>query len=379
MINATDKHIFISTGEASGDLLGGNLAQALFDVNPQLKIVGMGDRHMREAGVELIEDLSKMGVVGGFEVIKHLKDIYLTAKKVKNYLRQHRPDLVILIDYPGFNLHIARAATAMGLKVLFYVSPQIWGWRYGRIRRIQRYVDHMAVLYRFEEDIYKKEHVPVTFVGHPLKDVAKPSLSREATYSTLQLDPNKPVVSLFPGSRKQEIERLLTIMLDAKALIQKALPDVQFALPLAPTLDKAFIKSQLPDDVQLVENNTYNLLSITDAAISCSGTATLEIGLMNVPLVIIYKLAAPTYWALMCITKTRHIGLCNIIAQEIVAQEYLQYKATAKNIAKETVKLLIDQAYRQSIKEKLQHIEHGLGSGNPAKKAAAVVFELLQP
>ena len=130
MINLTNKHIFISTGEASGDLLGGSLAQALFDVNPNLKIAGMGEHYMRAAGVELIEDLSKMGVVGGVEVIKHLKDIYQTAKKIKQYLRQHRPNLVVLIDYPGFNLHIARAATKMGLKVLFYVSPQIWGWRY---------------------------------------------------------------------------------------------------------------------------------------------------------------------------------------------------------------------------------------------------------
>lgn len=378
MISLTDKHIFISTGEASGDLLGGNLAQALFDVNPNLKIVGMGENHMRAAGVELIEDLSKMGVVGGFEVIKHLKDIYQTAKKVKQYLKKHRPDLVILIDYPGFNLHIARAATRMGLKVLFYVSPQIWAWRYGRIRRIRRYVDHMAVLYSFEQELYQKENMPVTFVGHPLKSVAKATLSKEDAYATLQLDPNKPVVALFPGSRKQEIERLLNIMLDAKKLIQKALPEVQFTLPLAPTLDKALIADKLPADIRIIENNTYNLLSITDAAITCSGTATLEIGLMNVPLVIIYKLAAPTYWALMCITKTRHIGLCNIIAQEIVAQEYLQYRATAENIAKETVKLILDKEYRRQIKRKLNRIQDGLGSGDPAKKAAAVVFELLQ-
>lgn len=378
MINLTNKRIFISTGEASGDLLGGNLAHALRQINPHLNITGMGETHMRNAGVELIEDLSKMGVVGGFEVIKHLKDIYQTAKKVKKHLKATRPDLVILIDYPGFNLHIARAATRMGLKVLFYVSPQIWGWRYGRIRRIKRYVDHMAVLYRFEEDLYKNEHMPVTFVGHPLKKLAKPTLTKEQTYTALNLDPSKPVVALFPGSRRQEIERLLSIILDAKKRIQQALPDVQFALPIAPTLDKSFISSQLPNDVTLVENNTYNLLSISDAAISCSGTATLEIGLMNVPLVILYKLSSATYWGLKCMTKIKHIGLCNIIAQDVVAQEYLQYDATPENIAREVVKLLLDTRYRDQIKQRMKRIEHGLGDGDPAQKAAALVFELLQ-
>ncbi len=378
MIHLTDKHIFISSGEASGDLLGGNLARSLLAINPHVKLVGMGETHMRQAGVELIEDLSKMGVVGGFEVVKHLKDIYQTAKKVKRYLKTHRPDLVILIDYPCFNLHIARGATRMGLKVLFYVSPQIWGWRYGRIHRIKRYVDHMAVLYRFEEALYKKEQMPVTFVGHPLKKVAKPNLSKEQAYRHFKLDPQKPVVALFPGSRKQEIERLLSIILDAKKQIQKALPAVQFVLPIAATLDKNYIARQLPDDVHIIENNTYNLLSITDAAISCSGTATLEISLLNVPLVILYKLAAPTYWGVRCMTKIKHIGLCNIIAQDLVAQEFLQYKATAKNIASEVIKLLLDRSYRQDIKRRMKRIEEGLGEGDPAKNAAAVVFELLQ-
>lgn len=372
-----NKLIFISTGEASGDLLGGNLAKALLQKNPNLNIVGMGETHMRNAGVELIEDLSKMGVVGGFEVIKHLKDIYQTAKKVKNYLKKHHPDLVILIDYPGFNLHIARAAHKMGLKVLFYVSPQIWGWRYGRIKRIRRYVDHMAVLYRFEENLYQKENVPVTFVGHPLKEVAKPTLSKQDTYNALNLDPSKPIVALFPGSRKQEIQRLLPIILEAKQQIQKVMPEVQFAMPIADTLEKENFYRQLSDDITIVKNNTYNLLSICSSAIAASGTATLEIGLMQVPLVILYKLSAPTYWALMCMTKIKNIGLCNIIAGELVAKEYLQYQATADNLANETIKLLKDKAYSDSIKQKMTSLQSQLGQGNPAENAADLVCELI--
>lgn len=371
------KHIFISTGEASGDLLGGNLAKALFDVNPNLKIVGMGDRNMREAGVELIEDLSKMGVVGVFEIFRHLKGIYQVSKKVKLYLKEHRPDLVVLVDYSGFNLNIAKYAKKLGLRVLFYVSPQIWGSRYGRIKRIRRYVDHMAVLYQFEEGIYQRENIPVTFVGHPLTDIAMPTLSQTDVFKQLSLNSEHPVIALFPGSRTQEVTRLLPIILEAKTLIQKAIPDAQFALPIASTLDKTAVKAQLHDDITIVDNDTYNLLSITDAAIAASGTATLEIALMNVPLTILYKLSTLTYCAAMCITKTRHIGLCNIIAQEIVAQEFLQHNATPQNIASEVIKLLLDEQYRGAVKQKLAKIRGKLGAGQSAKKAATVVFEML--
>lgn len=378
MISLQDKHIFICTGEASGDLLGGSLAQALLEVNPRLRLTGIGDAHMQKAGVEIIQDLSKMGMMGVFELLKHIKTIYTTIKTIKKYLKENRPDLLILVDYPGLNLHIARYAKKIGLKVLFYVSPQIWGWRYGRIKRIRRDVDHMAVLYRFEESLYQRENVPVSFVGHPIKQVAKASLDKTAIYKKLQLDPTHPIIALFPGSRKQEVTKLLSIMLDAKKRIQKALPNAQFAMPIASTLGKDFLQGQVPSDVTLVDNDTYNLLAVTDAAIAASGTATLEIGLMNVPLVIVYKLAAPTYWAIMCMTKTRHIGLCNIIAQEIVAKEFLQHNATADNLAKEAVKLVLDKEYRANIKRKLSRIQEGLGDGSPAKKAAAVVFELLQ-
>lgn len=372
------KRIFICAGEASGDLLGANLAKALLASQPTLQLCGMGDTQMAAAGVHLIQDLSKMGVVGGFEVIKHLKDIYQTAKHVKTYLKTHRPDLLILIDYPGFNLHIARCAKKMGLTVLFYVSPQIWGWRYGRIRRIRRYVDHMAVLYHFEAGIYEKENIPVTFVGHPLAEVAKPSMDQETTYKTLGLTPNHPVVALFPGSRQQEIKRLLPIILEAKKQIQAAMPTVQFALPIASTVDPNTLKPLLPDDITLVIHNTYNLLSIADSAIAASGTATLEIALFKVPLVILYKLAAPTYWALLCMTKTRRIGLCNIIAQEVVAKEFLQYRATADNIANETLQLLTDHSYRHNIQTKMTKVRSGLGEAtHSAAKAAAVALDML--
>ncbi len=368
---------FICTGEASGDLLGGNLAKAILEIDSQIELTGVGGKHMREAGVSLIEDLSKMGIFGAFELIKHLKDIYTMACTVKNYLKQHRPDLVILIDYAGFNLHIAKAAKKLGLKVLFYVSPQIWASRYGRIKRIRRYVDHMAVLYDFEAAIYKRENIPVTCVGHPLIDIAKPTHDKTTNYQRFNFDPQKPIVALFPGSRQQEITRLLPIILEAKKLIQKAVPHVQFALPIAPTLDKEQLLKQLPSDITVVENDTYNLLTISTVAIAASGTATLEIGLFGIPLVILYKLATPSYWLIKSISKTRIIGLCNIIAQTVVAKEYLQKQATGENIAREIIKILLDVRYRQTIIKQLERLKYSLGPGDSSKKVAALAFQLL--
>ena len=375
------KRIFICCGEASGDLLGGHLAQALLERDSSLLIAGMGGTHMQAAGVELIEDLTRVGVLGGFELIKHAKNIYRVAKKIKQYLKQNKPDLVILIDYPGFNLNaIAPAAKKYGIPVLYYVSPQIWAWRYSRIHKIRRNVNHMAVLYRFEKSLYEKENVPVTFVGHPLKNSAQATLSKDECYRLFELDPQKPVVALLPGSRKQEVEHLLPIMLEAKKIIQQTMPRVQFALPIASTLGKDYFKHKVPGDITLVERNTYNLLSIADAAITASGTATLEISLMTVPMLILYKLTTPTYWLArlrLIGKKVPQLGLCNIIAQETVAKEYLQHAAIPKDIAEETIKLLNDEAYRASIKHKLLRIKDELGDGDPAQNVAELVLSML--
>ena len=377
----TTKRIFMCCGEASGDLLGGHLAQALFEREPNLSITGMGGTHMQAAGVELIEDLNRVGVLGGFELIKHAKNIYRVAKKIKQYLKQNKPDLLILIDYPGFHLNaIAPAAKKYGIPVLYYVSPQIWAWRYGRIHKIRRNVNHMAVLYRFEEALYQKEKVPVTFVGHPLKNSAQATLTQEECYSLFKLDPQKPIVALLPGSRKQEVEHLLPIILETKKLIQQTMPRVQFAMPIASTLGKDYFANKLPDDITLVENNTYNLLSIANTAITASGTATLEISLMNVPMLILYKLTTPTYWLArlrLIGKKVPQLGLCNIIAQETVAKEYLQHAAIPKDIAEETIKLLNDEAYRADIKQKLLRIKSELGEGDPAQNVAEVALTLL--
>lgn len=369
--------IFISAGEASGDLLGGHLAQALRTSNPACQLIGMGGEQMRAAGVELIEDLSRVGVVGIIEVLSHLGGIIQVTRKLKRMLKAQRPDLVILIDYPGLHLHLAEYAKKIGLQVLFYVSPQIWGWRSGRIKRIKACVDHMAVLYPFEKEIYDQAHVPATFVGHPLKTKAVPSLDQPACFQTLHLDPSRPVVVLMPGSREQEIKRLLPIMLAAKTQIQAHLPNCQFAIPLAQTIDKHNLKKQIPVDIHLIENNTYNLLSIARCALAASGTATLEVALLGVPMAVTYKLAATTYWILKRLVKLKYISLCNIIAGEGIVKEFIQDQATPEALSTEIIRILSDDAYRELMKQKLGLLNHRLGTGDPSLNTAKLALELI--
>ena len=371
------KRIFFSAGEASGDLLGANLAKALLTKHPELKISGMGGSKMAEAGVDVVIDADKLAVVGVWEVIKHFKDIRAAINQVKQMLQQDPPDLIVLIDYPGFNLRIAKIAHEAGVKVMQYVSPQIWAWRYGRIKKIRKYIDHIALLFQFEEKIYQKENVPATFVGHPLSEVAKPTLSREAAFIEFNLDPNKPVIALFPGSRKQEVSRLLPIMMQSIPLIRKKLPNAQFVLPLASTLTREFIQPFITEDVTLVENNTYNLLSVSTAAIAASGTATLEIALAQVPMTIIYVIIPISYFIARLLINIKNIGLCNIINEDPVAKELLQHAAKPEAIAEETLKLIQDTPYREDIIQRMGNLRPKLGTGHGPEKAAEVALGLL--
>ncbi len=377
MSESHEKKILIIAGEASGDLLGAHLAKTLKTFDPTLHLSGMGGQQMREAGVDIFIDADKLAVVGAFEVIKHLGDILAAMRVLKHRFAHEKPDLVIFIDYPGFNLRMARQAKKAGIKVLYYVSPQIWAWRYNRIKKIRKNVDRMAVLLSFEEKIYQKENVPVSFVGHPLVDIATPTVSRETVYSQFNLDPNKPIVALFPGSRHHEVNRLLPIMVDAAKLIRARIPDVQFVLPLAPNLSIENVCSFLSPDIRVIQHNTYNVLSVCDAAIAVSGTVTLEIALQKVPLVIIYKMAPFSYWLGTKLIDVPFIGLCNLVAEERVALELIQKTVTPEAIANEICRLLNDDDYRQSLLTKLATVRSKLGGGDASRKVAQLALDLL--
>lgn len=369
--------ILIIAGEASGDLLGAQLHQSLKRKNTTIDCFGMGGELMQQAGVNILIHCNDLAVIGGLEVAKHFKKIRYAYKTIKKTIKERQPDLIILIDYPDFNLRIAKFAKKNGCKVFYYVSPQIWAWRYYRIHHIKKYVDRMAVLFSFEEKIYQNANVPVRFVGHPIIDVVKTDMDSDTARQSFNIKTNGPIIGLFPGSRLQEIARMLPILIEALPPIRKQFPNAQFILPLANSLSKSDIPMELPADVQLVENNTYNALSIMDAAIAVSGTVTLEIALQKVPLVVIYKMSPLTFHIAKLLIKISHVALCNIVAETEVAKELLQNDTTPTNIANEVKRLISDSAYRKNMIENFNLIQKNLGQGGASDRTADAVLELL--
>ena len=369
--------ILMIAGEASGDLLGAHLAKAIQALHPNIALLGMGGYHMRHAGVEIMIDADPLAVTGIWEILKHIGAIFSAMRTLKKLFKIDPPNLVIFIDYPGFNLHLAKFAKKTGVKVLYYVSPQIWAWRYGRIKTIKKYIDCMAVLFAFEEKLYQKENMPVHFVGHPIVDIAIPTLAPHLAYQHFHLNPNQPIIALLPGSRRNEISALMPIMMTAVRCIQKKIANAQFVLPLASSITLEDIQPYLMPEIQVIENNTYNLLPLCHAAITASGTATLEIALHNVPMVIIYKIAALSYWLGTQLIRVPFIGLCNLVAEEQVAKELIQKDATAHTIANEIIRLLQETVYRQSICNKLSRVKEKLGGGGGSHKAAKIALDML--
>ena len=343
---ASNKKIFIIAGEASGDLYGAKLASQLLEKNSDLKIFGMGGDLMRNAHVDLVVDAKDLAVIGLIDVLKNFGKIRDAFNKIKKAIIQEKPDLIILIDYPGFNLRLAKVAKKANVKVLYYISPQIWAWRYNRIKKIKRDVDHMAVILPFEAEIYRKENVPVTFVGHPLLDIVKPTMSKIEAQKTFGFKPEDRIVGLMPGSRKSEINYLLPTMLKAAEIIKESFPEIQFILPLASTLHECDLNEYLDKStiaIKIIKNNSYNAMQICDAIIAASGTATLEITILGIPLVIVFKTAPLNAFLGRRLIKVKFFGLANLIAEKEIIPELLQEDVTAENIADKMKSILKDQ------------------------------------
>ena len=332
---------------------------------------------MRRAGVEIFIEAKKLAVVGATEIISQLGGILAARCFLKNRFKTEQPDLVIFIDYPGFNLHMAKQAKKAGIKVLYYVSPQIWAWRYGRIKKIKKYVDHMAVLFPFEEKLYQRENISVSLVGHPLIDIAVPSLSREKVYQKFGLSAEKPVIGLFPGSRYQEMTRLLPIIISATRLIKRHIPNAQLVLLLAPNFSYQDVQNCLFPEIKIIEDNTYNILSVCDTAIAVSGTVTLEIALYQIPFVIIYKVTSLTYLLGKLLIRVPFIGLSNLVAEELITPEFIQHQATPQAIASEICRLLEDHSYRQAYLNKLKLLRAKLGDGGASLKTARLALKII--
>ena len=377
-----NKRIMIVAGEASGDLHGANLVREAGKLAPGLLFFGIGGPRMREAGVETLVDSSQMAVVGLAEVLTHfgiISHAYLALRKI---IRTAPPDLLILIDYPDFNLMIARLAKRAGVKVLYYISPQVWAWRVGRVKKIGRLVDRMAVVFPFEVPFYERENVPVTFVGHPLVDTVRPSMSRADALKSFGLDPARRTVGLFPGSRTHEISRLLPVILESARILKTDFPDLQFILPLASSLSHEDVAPYLSGsglEITVADKQVYDVMQVCDAIITVSGTVTLEIALMGVPMVIIYRVSPFTYAVGKHLVRVDHIGICNIVAGERIVQELLQDDAEPVRISAEIANILNDPGYAAAIKKKLAEVRGKLGSGGGSAAVARLAISMISP
>ena len=372
--------IMIVAGEASGDKYGAWLTAEIRCRLPAALFFGMGGKLMRGEGVETLVNADEMAVFGLVEIIAHAGTIRRAYVLLKKQFKIRRPDLLILIDYQEFNQLLAAAAKKCGIRVLFYISPQVWAWRPGRVNKMARIVDHMAVLFPFEVPLYEKTGVPVTYVGHPLLDIVQPTMTREEAFSRFGLDPARQVVGLFPGSRRSELKYLFQTILESAQLLKKRYPELQFVLPLAPSFkrdDLAALIHAAGLDVTIIEGFTYDVMQVCDGTITVSGTVTLELALMKVPMVIIYRVSPLTYAIGKRLVKIEHAGICNIVAAERVVKELIQDEAKPGDIADEVGRFLDDTGYRIMIREKLAGVRTRLGSGGCSARLAEVAVEML--
>lgn len=372
------RRIMLVAGEPSGDLHGSHLARALRSLDPQLELFGLGGAAMRQQGVELLANPTQIAVIGLVEVLRHLPEFRLFFRQAVRALEERRPDLVVLIDNPGFNLRLAREVKRRGIRLVYYISPQIWAWDPGRIRVIRRLVDRMIVLFPFEEELYRKAGVPVTFVGHPLLELAQSSLSRLQALEKVGLEDGMPVIGLLPGSREVEVRRLLPALLAACARMQPALPSsARFLLIKAPTLPWEVYRPALDQaEVQpkVLERWDYDGIYGCDLVLVASGTATLECALLGRPMVIVYKTSWPTYLASRLLIRIPHIGLANVVYGDRAVPELLQHRATPERIAETALGLWASAAQRERMREAFEQIRKSLGQPGAARRAAETVL-----
>ena len=375
------KRVMIIAGEASGDLHAAKLVKAVHLNNPDIEFFGIGGEDMRKAGVKTLVDSADLAVVGLFEVLAHRKIIFGALEQMRELLRTFPPDLLLLTDYPEFNLRLAKTAKELGIKVLYYISPQVWAWRQKRVHTIRERVDMMAVVFPFEEEFYRQHNVPVRFVGHPLVDEVISSQSITILRNEFSLSSKQPVVGLFPGSRRSEIKRLLPIILKTASRLQQQRPDIQFVMPLASTIPEDLIKPALEHsglDIRLIKHRSHDVIEACDIILTVSGTVTLEIALLEKPMVIINKVNWLTYLIVSRMLKIDYIGLCNIVAGKQIVPEFSQYRARPSLLVKEIIHILDNAEYRNSMVRELALVREKLGGTDGIRNIARLTVEMLE-
>jgi lipid-A-disaccharide synthase len=375
------KKILLVAGEVSGDLHGSHLVEAIQSIDPEIQFFGVGGEGLKRAGMKLLYPSQSLSVVGITEVLLKLRPILRALRGLKKSLDRERPDLIILIDFPDFNLRLAKIAHRRGIPILYYVSPQVWAWRPKRIKLIARLVKKMIVLFPFEVPLYEAAGVDVEWVGHPLLDTVRPALSKEKAFQQLGLDPKRRTIGLLPGSRMHEVERLLPPLLASADVLQREIPDLQFVVPLAPGIPKTILSPWMKNisvPVIVVEGFTYDAMNLSDLLIVASGTATLEGAILGKPMVIIYKVSLLSYWIARALIRVDHIGLVNLVAEKEIAPELIQRDVNPRRIADEAFRILRDPLLSRKMVESMGEVRQKLGEPGAAQRAAHIVLSLMK-
>jgi lipid-A-disaccharide synthase len=373
--------LLLVAGESSGDLHGSHLARALLARHPDARLSGVGGPRMREAGVDVLFDVRSLAVVGAVEALHSIRALWTVYRLLLARLAREPVDAVVLIDFPGFNLKLAQAVRRRGIPALYYIAPQIWAWRPGRIEKIRRRIHKLFVVLPFEEALYRQAGIEAEFVGHPLLDLVQPTRTKAEICASHGLDPEVPIVGLLPGSRRSELRYLLPPMLGAAGYIRAALERVQFVLPLANTLEPADVQSALDAStlpVRLVWQHTYEMMQVADVLLVASGTATLEAALFQTPMVIVYRAHPLTYLLAQPLLRIPWIGLPNIIAGRPIVPELHQSAVTPDNMAAQALALLTQPEQAAAMRGELSKLRSQLGSPGVAARVARGVWEEVQ-
>ena len=370
--------ILISAGEASGDLYAGAVTRGIKQLNPEAEVFGMGGDCLREAGGEVLFDIKDHSLMGFVEVLKKLPDVWKLRNAFIDLMEKRKPDVLLTIDYPGFNMRLAKLAKERGINVVYFIAPQVWAWRPGRAADVAKVTDKIACIFPFECDFYKSYGANIEFIGHPLVDTVKPSLSRKEAEELAGKRTGHPLILLMPGSREMEIQRLLPVMLDAVKILKQKRPELDFAIPRAATIAKEILEDSVRQaglNIRLIEGHNYDVMSVADLAIVTSGTVTLEAAMCGLGCEILYKSSPVSFWIAKRVVKIPNIGLPNIVAGRQIEPELLQDDCTPDKIASTALELLEPERFAQ-LQRDLLEVKEKLGEPGAVKRVAELVLRM---
>ena len=372
--------ILISAGEASGDIHAAAVTAALKKIDSAIEVFGMGGDALRAAGGEVLFDIKDHGVMGFVEVIKKLPDLFKLRSDFARVMDERKPDCLVVVDYPGFNMKLAKVAHDKGIPVVSYIAPSAWAWNKGRAKNVAKIVDKVACIFPFEYDVYEEAGAPVEFVGHPLLDIVHPTMERAEAEAWAGKEAGHPLVLLMPGSRLMEIEKMLPTLLEGAKLLKKQLPEVQFAMPRAGTIPLELLQSKIKAsglEIKITEGHNYDLFSVADLALATSGTVTLEAALCGLPSVIVYRTSALNAFIARRVINIPNIGLPNIVAGRQILPELLQEDFTPANVAKTAVELLAPER-RPQLEADLAFMKARLGVPEAVNRVAQLILRIAE-